>query len=728
MHRHHPNHLALLGGTALSLLLALPALAQETAPVFLGTLTFGVLGADPVGDNANPLTLTGVRTATPLTEVPQSVSVVSAEDIAETNATKLDEALRYTAGVQAAPYGHDSDTNWVFIRGFNATQTGVFMDGATFNNYGYGAFYIDPFLVERVEVLRGPSSMLYGGSNPGGIVNYVSRLPGGEPGRVVEAGVEDNGTAWTSLDWGDAISDSTSYRFGAKLQQTDGNGMFDPGQNVVLSGGIAHAFGNGGILTVTANYTRSDETHVGGAWLPYVGTVVDAPFGRIDRDFNSGEPDYDSYTRDQTLLTAIYRQELAGGWQLTDTFRVGRAEVDESMVYAGGYGAGPWPAEWAATPQDPAGLLSRVVFDQTSVATMISNDLTFTGEIAAGAVTHELLFGVGTYVYESDQVQAWASGSWGGVPPLSADDPVYGGALPATAAQHDNVITQSQIGLYAQDQMRFGDGWLATLNARYDFVRADATANAATGVDGMVREDGEFTWRAALSRQIGSVTPYLTFGTYFNPQVRTTPLGAGVEPETGAQVEAGVKWSPDQDTLLTAALFHVRRENVSYDIWNPAAPGFYDYVEIGEVRSSGFELSYEGRLSDSLTMNAAVTLMDVEIANDYDAAIIGNTPKTVVEDQASVSLSWSPEQVEGLTLTGGVRYQGASWADNANMLEVPAVTLYDAGAGWDFAEGWTANLHVANIADETYVQSCESATNCYYGEGRNISLTLRHSF
>lgn len=176
---------AVAAGLAASIA-ALPALAQEayTGPAdtfSLGEITLQVLGTQPVGALTDPLTLTGAKTATAVTEIPQSVSIVSAGRMAETNAAKIDEALRFTSGVQAAPYAYDSDTNWFFLRGFDATASGVFLDGAQLYSYAFGGFYIDPFLIERIEVLKGPSSMLYGASNPGGVVNYVSRLPGANP-------------------------------------------------------------------------------------------------------------------------------------------------------------------------------------------------------------------------------------------------------------------------------------------------------------------------------------------------------------------------------------------------------------------------------------------------------------------------------------------------------------------------------------------------------------------
>lgn len=713
----------LLGSSALASLAGLPLAAQDGTgdePLFLGRLQFSIQGAGPVGGEVDPYTLTGVMTPTRLTEVPQSISILSAEQIGARNTGKLDEALQYTAGVQGAPYAYDSDTNWIFLRGFDATQTGVFMDGSQLLSYGFGSFYIDPFLVERVEVLRGPSSTVYGSSNPGGVVNYVSRLPTDQPGGLAEVGVSSAGRAWASVDWSTHVNERTALRFGARLQRTDGYGMFAAGHTGILSGAVTTALDSGASLTFAANYTNMDETHVGGHWLPYYGTVVPTSLGTIGRYFNTGEPDYDAYRREQVLATLIYRQDLAEGWSLSNTFRYGRADVRESQVYAYGY------AGYSLTPTDDEHNLSRIFFEHDSLATVVSNDVHVTGAFTTGGVEHNLLVGLDARVYELDQVQgsvAWPESAT----ELSLRNPNYGSVQPATTPYLDQVITQRQAGLYVQNQMRFGDGWLATVNGRYDWVDTTSTRDAATGVDGVDRTDTRFSWRFGLSREIGAFTPYLTLGTYFNPQIVANPAGNDIVPESGRQAEIGLRWSPGQDQLLSIAAFDMRRRNISLDQYDPATGAYY-YYQIGEVRSRGIEAEYTGRLTDRLSLNASLTWLDVSILNDLDTTIIGNTPQSVAERQASAMLQWRPASVEGLTLSGGLRYTGSTWADNQNTLPVPSRTLVDVGARYDFAGGWTANLFISNLADTDYIASCNTGYWCYQGEGRNISLTLRHSF
>ena len=292
----------MLGGTVGLVLAGGAAQAQQGGTIELGTVTVqdqgqgrGPSGETPATGPVNGVvakrTATGTKTDTPIVQIPQSVSVVGRDEIDEHDAQKTDEALRYTAGVFAQPFGTDSDTNWFFIRGFQATATGVYWDGMQLFSYAFGGFYVDPFQLERIEVLRGPASALYGGSNPGGIVNYVSKLPTGERLRYLEGGINDAGNAYLGFDVGDAANDVVSWRVNGRLAGGDTYSDFQDGIRGYVSPSITWAPDATTNLTIQANYTAIDENHGGGSFLPYVGTVVDAPFGRIPRDGNYTEPD-----------------------------------------------------------------------------------------------------------------------------------------------------------------------------------------------------------------------------------------------------------------------------------------------------------------------------------------------------------------------------------------------------------------------------------------------------
>ncbi len=711
--------LSLLAALSCQTILAGQAAAQSTAQDSLLLEPIVLEGrADPSApiSGPDPETATGSKTAVPVTETPQSISVVGRAEMDSENLTKLDAAFNYRAGVTGQPYGYDSDTNWVFVRGFNATATGAFQDGMPNFSYGFGGFYVDPVLVERVEVLKGASSALYGGANPGGLVNSVTRKP--QPGNFGEAelGVDETGGVWGTLDLNRQLTPNTEALGILKLERVDGHGAFDPGLHGVASGSIRHRVEGGPELTFGIDYTRVDEKHVGDAWLPYVGTVKDAPFGRIAREFNTGEPDHDSYKRDQIVGRFGVAQDV-GDWRLENNMRLGWSKVGEDSVYAYGY------AGFSQTPTDDVGTMSRLVFDHRTESTTFLNDARASTTLDLGPTTHDLAIGADLKYFRMDQVQASASGT-----PLTFDDPAYGAAQAKAVPYLDQKLDQTQLGLYLQDQIRFGEGWIATANGRYDWVDTSSGVNRATGAAGADRKDGEFSWRLGLAKELpGGITPYVSASSYFNPQIVNDANGAKIAPETGRQFEAGVKWAPNEDLLVTLAAFDLTRENISQSVWDPDIFANV-YQQIGAARSRGVEIEAQGAITENLKISAAATLMDVEVTEDVNRAIIGKVPYTIAEKSAALKLAWTPEFAPDLTFVGGVRWNGPSWADNENTLKVPSHTLVDVGLAYRFSEDLQANLAVTNLFDKEYVASCQTGYWCYYGEGRRASLTLRKAF
>lgn len=709
----------LLCHTALVACLApLPLLAQTTVLDDI-TVEGDADATGAVGDAANPATGTGSKAATKISEIPQSVSVIGAEALEAGNVNKVDAALSYSAGVQSQPYGYDSDTNWFFVRGFAATATGAFVDGLPSYSYGFGGFYVDPSGLERIEVLRGPASALYGASNPGGIVNMVSKRPDGSTGGEDKMGVDSTGRAWLETDRQGVLKNGLEWRFVGKAERTDDMGVFEPGNRIFLAPSASYTTQDGTKLTFAATYTNIDEDHVGGSWLPYVGTVTAADYGHIDRDFNTSEPGYDWYKRDQLTLSSEISHPLDGGWRLVNNARIGWSKVDESSLYAYGYNG------YSATPTDADYTLSRIFFQHQTETRTALNDLRLEGEATTGAFRHKLMFGMDAKWFEMDQVQAsvaWPDAATG----LSVTNPVYGASQTATTPYLDNVVTQTQLGLYAQDQIRWGEGWIATMNLRHDWVETEVSADRSTGAAGSDRSDALTTWRLGLAREFaGGLTAYASASSYFNPQVETTSAGNGISPEKGHQLEAGIKFSPAEKTMVTLSVFDIDREGIVQSQWNGAG---YTYSQLGEVSSRGIELEAQHDFGNGLALRASATKMDVEITDDIDSTLIGKTPYVTIEDMAGLQLAYTPAALSGLTVTGGVRFLGSSWADNANTLKVPGVTLLDLGASYAFDNGWRANLAVTNLTDKVYVSACQNATGCYYGEERRISLSLSRKF
>ncbi|WP_088344540.1 MULTISPECIES: TonB-dependent siderophore receptor [Rhodomicrobium] len=672
-----------------------PAATDEGAP----TTTESATG--PVNGYVAKTTATGSKTATPITEIPQSVSVIGRQELEDRGVTKVDEALRYTPGVFAQPFGNDNDTNWIYIRGFDATQTGVFQDGLQLFSFAFGGNYTDSFSLERIEVLRGASSVLYGGSNPGGLVNLVTKHPDGERLRYLESGINDAGDAWLGFDIGDKASPAIDYRITGRIGGGDGYTDFEDEFRGFIAPAVTFHVDRDTDFTVLANYTFLDETHGGGGFLPYIGTVVDAPFGKISPERNFTEPGIDEYQRRQASIGYEFEHRFSPDWAVRQNLRYGYSDLHEVAPFTFGY----TNLDENGLPKDA--LLNRFDFEHRSTVNSFLVDNQAEGRVQTGPIEHRLLLGSDYKWWRLDQLQLSGFGT-----PIDAVNPVYGAPQPPFTFITDQVVTLEQLGFYAQDQLRFGDGWIATLGGRYDHVDMQAKGTGAFDTS-----DDQWSGRAGLAYEFkNGLTPYASVSTFFNPQIANAGQGF-VEPETGQQYEVGVKYAPKWfDGIITAALFDLTKQNV-------LTGAFPNQALVGEVNSQGIELEAKANLTKDLRLTAFFTAFDLEITKDASRDLVGNTPFLVPELQTGIALDYTFHDgaLQGVSLGGGIRYQGESWADNDNTRKVPDVALFDAKIGYA-KDNWGIDLNVLNLFDEEYVSGCQGLTTCSYGEGRVVKL------
>lgn len=719
--------LALAYGTAaLALLGPVAAFAQNAEKATLleeirveqgGADAEAATGVEPVLGVVAKTTRTGSKAATDLNEIPQSVTVVGREQIDNQSPQKIDEALRYVAGVNPSTYGTDSDTDWLFIRGFQADQTGVFLDGLSLYQTGFGTFLVDPFFLERIEVIKGPSSALYGGANPGGFVNYVSKRPVDEPLRYVETGINSFGNGYLGLDFGDKLGgdDAVNYRLTGKIS----GGGWETDKADDFRGTIAPSItwkpNEATSLTILGSYQNIDLTHTSTGFLPYEGTVIDRPgVGRIPRDLFYGDESLDVYERQQAMIGYEFEHTFDNNWTVRQNLRYASVSLKEDALYANG---------WTADNK-----LARYRFAHDTDVGIFTVDNQLEGEFATGALDHNLLVGLDYRHYAIDQSQAVGFGSLD----LDPLHPVYGIDVPALGDPYiDQDLKRDQLGIYAQDQIKFGDGWIATLNGRYDFVSTDVE-NYVAGSTSADKDEGEFTWRAALAYEFANgVTPYVSYSTSFNPTTTTDESGKLLDSETGKQWEAGLKYQPDfVDALITAAYFDITRQNVASTITVDGVPRT---SAIGEVEARGFETSIQANVSEGLKLIGALTYIDMEVTKAtggaFDGTPAGNTPIQVPDLTASLwaDYAFQSDGLAGLSVAAGVRHIGKSWADRANTLQVPSATLVDAAIRYE-KDNWAVALNASNLFDKEYVATCQGAGSCGYGAGRTFMLKASTSW
>ncbi len=668
----------------------------------------------PVDGYVAKATGTGAKAATPVSEIPQSVSVIGREELDDRGVvTKIDEALRYTAGVSTEPFGSDPDTDWFYIRGFDATQTGVFLDGLNLFSYGFGGFQTDAYMLERVEVLKGPASVLYGGSSPGGIVNLMRKRPQDETAYSTEIGINNFGNAFFGFDANDKLSaDGTwTYRVTGKVAGGDNYSDYSEDLRGFLMPQVTYSPDDATSLTVYAIASSLDQTHVGNGFLPYAGTVTDGPFGgKIDRDFFFGEPDHDFGRYDQEIIGYELSHEFDNGWKVSQNLRFAHLDKREELVYPYAYSA--------FNPNE----LARLGFKHDTSVDNFSVDTRVEKEFQTGALEHKFLAGLDYKNYKIDQTQASAF-IFNDDLDIDPTNPEYGNPLPAYNTYLDGITRLNQIGVYAQDQVRFGDGWLVTLNGRYDYVDIDNDSRLTTG--SYTFDDSALSGRAGIAYEFDNgLTPYVSVATFFNPLIGTSYLGGGLKPEEGHQIEGGVKYDPTFfDGSLTASVYQIVKKNVAL-----TRPDFLQ-EQLGEVTSTGLELEGKVNLNENWKLLATYTYNDLEITEDLNPALVGNRPYLIPEQQASLWVEYlvTDGPIEGVSVGGGLRYQGESYANNTNTLTVPDAVVADAAIRYE-KNGWGAALNVTNLFDKEYVKGCQGEFTCGYGDQRTITLKLSKSW
>ncbi|OLP52627.1 ferrichrome-iron receptor [Rhizobium rhizosphaerae] len=722
----------------LVLAVAGPAMAQETeAPqtlsgqaqekqgqaTVLDTITArgrgDATGTGPVEGYVPRTSAAGSKTGADLADVPQSVSVIGRQELDDRGVvTKVDEALRYTPGVTTQPFGTDADTDWFYLRGFDATQSGVFLDGLNLYSYGFGGFQIDAYALERVDVLKGPASVLYGGANPGGIVDLVRKRPQDGTTREAEIGINNFGNAFFGFDVNDKAdaAGAVTYRVTGKIAGGEQETDYSNDLRGFLMPQVTYRPDDATSLTVYAMISSFKQRHTGNGFLPYEGTVTRAPYGRIDRDAFFSEPDLDTGRADQQLIGTEVTHEFDNGWQFSQSLRYAHLDKHEVMFYPYGY----------VNTTDPASplyyQLNRIGFEHDTAVHSFAADNRLTGTFATGPLAHEVLVGLDYKHYRIDQTQAvpaWPAAAT----PIDPVDPVYGLPQPPINGTYlDQTLTLSQLGLYAQDQIRFGNGWLVTLNGRQDWVKTESDARIGTSYSA---DDSATTGRAGLAYEFASgLTPYVSAATFFNPLIGTAYDGGALKPEEGHQIEGGIKYAPGwADALITASVFHIVKQNVAL-----TRPDFLQ-EQLGEVTSTGFEFEAKANLTQNWRALASYSYTDLEITRDLNADLVGKRPYLIPTHQAAFWLDYlvTDGAAEGMSLGAGLRYQGKSFADNLNQFAVPDAVVVDAAIRYE-KQGWGAALNVANLFDKDYVAGCQGIYTCGYGAGRTVTLKLSKKF
>lgn len=651
---------------------------------------------------------TASKTGRAILETQQSVSVVTRDQIEARDADTLGEVLDYTPGVVGEPYGPDPRFDSPRIRGFDGRQS-QFLNGLRMMRTA-GAPSVEVYGLERVEVLLGPASVMYGQGNPGGIINLISKRPTFESFGEVGLGIGSYDHYGSFFDVGGAVAEGSdvAYRLTGLARQADLQTDFLDNDRYFLAPALTWQPDEDTKLTLLTSIQHDNPSSPSGLPSQF---LLDPKAYRIPTDFSVGDPSYDRSDRTMVNLGYEFEHRLNDVWLFRQNARFTRFDWDYQAL-------GMASAGLAADGRS----IRRISTIQDERLRTFNIDNNLQADFATGDLDHTLLVGLDYRHFSNDvSTQFW------NVTPLDVYAPVYGRPISLTSrslyTQVDSTLTQ--LGLYAQDELALGN-WRATVGIRHDWASTEGTSsNPATGASRPLdKDDSKFTGRAGLSYLFdGGIAPYVSYSTSFEP-VPVPSSGALLEPTTGEQVEVGVKYQPEGwNGFFSVAAYDLRQKNI---LTTQVINGLPQTAQIGEARVRGIELQANVSLTAGLDLTGAFTHMKTEIIAGADD---GNRLDNVPEDAASLWLHYSFQEdtpLEGLGVGAGIRYVGQRYGNTANTFDLKAVTLVDAALSYE-RHGYKASLNIQNIANETYVASC-GTFGCSYGDGRTFMGKLTYSW
>jgi iron complex outermembrane recepter protein len=658
----------------------------------------------------------GTKTDTPIDEIPQTLNVVTAEQIEATGATTVNEALRYIPGV--SEYSMDSRSDWFMsIRGFRPS---VFVDGlqvpGTVNLSTWG---VDPYMIDGITVLRGPASILYGQGDPGATIDVQTKMANGERVREAQLQLGNYARKQFSLDVGDRIDKDGvwSYRFVATARDANATTGPHADRHVAIAPSIRWRPSARTSLTVTASYLQ-DWGDLTSSMLPARGTVLPNPNGTISDSLYTGDPATSFFRKKQWSIGYHFEHELNSALTFRQNTRYMRMSMDSMTVMGGGL-----------DPRDPSeAVMARLGGRFQPGYTRFDVDNQLQARFATGPVDHTVL--VGAEYNRQTSVNSMTMGIAPGLNLFSGEGvPLPPALLTAPPfAKVDATTAADMFGVYAQDQIKWRR-WTVTLGGRQDW--SFSTLDDHDSGMRLRQVDHAFSGRAGVTYQGDyGLSPFISYSTSFNPSVGVNLAGGGLPvPTRGRQIEAGLRWRvPGKNLLLSASVYQIDQTHVAVPAPEDVTSTFF--VQTGKVRSRGVEFSAIGNITRELSVIAAYAYQDVKNISATGAAQ-DKWPVDLPHPRQMASLwgdwTWRTGPLAGLGIGAGLRYQSGLAGAADNSLYVPSYTLYDAAIHFDM-RNWRVSVNAQNIFNRRFVSGCQSDAACAYGAGRTITANATYNW
>lgn len=666
----------------------------------------------------------GTKTNTAINEVPQSISVVTRDEMDKRGVQDFNSAIAYTPGIRAIDYVGGQGAPDIYMRGFRSFNLfGIYKDGlrSGFNQYDTD---FETFGLERVDVIKGPASVLYGQMAPGGMVNLTSKRPTDESIHEVQIQGGSDDRKQGAIDLGGRLDEDgkLTYRFVALKRDSGTQVDHSPDDRTYVAPSLTWKPDDDTSFTVLTSYLK---TRKGGAEqsFPVNGTLNGTALGHVPSSTYLGDPHVSKYEVENTSIGYLFDRQLSDHWKFSQNARYMQSNVDyisngarnnaqlgaDGRTYTFGYQDRPKKTD----------------------TFLLDNNLQ--GELDTGPIGHQVLVGVDYGHYSGRESRRGSNNQT-----VDIFDPVYNANVVWNATKStDGKSVVTQKGLYFQDQLSL-DNWRLTLGGRQDWLDSRDYSYLGSG-SRTAQDDHKFTGRAGLAYLFDNgITPYVSYSTSFQPTSGTAQDGSSFKPTEGEQYELGVKYQPPgYNSFITASVYDLTQKNVTTT--DPTNASYQ--VQTGEQRSRGLELEGKAELTQALDLIASYAYTDAEVteANTVGTgaaaySLKGNRPISVARNTGSLWLDYTVQggALEGVGLGVGQRYVGSSY-NAKNTVKVPGYSLTDASLRYDLGKldaslaGTRVDLNVSNLFDKTYFTPGFYENSVFYGTRRTVigSLTYK---
>jgi iron complex outermembrane recepter protein len=631
------------------------------------------------------------RMPTDILVAPASISVITSKEIEERGADSVEKVVQYTAGVVTDYYGGDDRYDYIDIRGFTPY---TYRDGLAIGRT-FGGVKEEPYAYERIEVLKGTSSSGFGAAEPGGAINYVTKLPKTERFGEVYATGGSFSHKEGGFDFGDNLTedDTLSYRLTGKFQNADAEYDYSKDNEKFLMGGLTWRPTD--LTSLSFVFDHLDKDGIPGSGGQPIGSD-------FDRDKFFGEPDYYFLTTNRNSYSLMFDHDFDNGLSFGSKARYSNSDTAFGSAYL------------SNTRTDGSNLADRYFFGSDTSTEQFVVDAHLMYEKDFDNVESRTLVGIDYNNFKSDNYGLYDTSA----PPISTTDPVYTGGPVSTDPTYGTANDQKTTGLYLQQDLTFWDKLTTSVGVRNDWfdLSQDDLFSSASDSD----TQSKFTKRFGVSYKI--TEEVAAFASYAES---AAPPGIGTEPTTGRQYEVGIKYRPEAfPALFTASVYDLTKSNITV----------YDSVTylpstVEKVRHRGFELEAKAEVTESIDVIAAYSYIDSKI-DEPGGVNDGNRLMRVPKHLASV---WTTYTLDGegargdMTFGVGGRYMDSYFLDLANSGSSESAFLFDASFTYKIQKNTTFQLNMSNVFDEKHIASQDSG-GVYYNPGRTVMATLRQTW